>query len=420
MLDKTIKIVVDTVFGNEGCGLITDYFCQQFPKNEVVVNVRHNGGAQSNHAVFRKLENNDNIDDKITEQIIFHNFKHFGSGSFNSNIVTYLSKYFILNPTQFVLEYEQLKEIIQPKVYVNINALVTFYSDEIVCNLYEKKNNLNTNDLGVYETINRNEHNEYHIRIGDLLHKSDDEIKEIILKINQYNSERINDLGLSDGNTKEKINDTNTLNNYINSLHIMCNLCTFVDDDYMFDKYNNFVFESAQGLLLSVDNYLYYPHLSSTHTGIKNAINMIERCKNNCNSEGIYMSIDIEVCYVTKPYFIRKNIGRFDSECSIDDLLPYTSEDFTYIDGYRYGYFDFNTFYNEVEYDLNFIKMTGMPYNVSFALTDLNETNDKIIHTTEKNKIYHKCVDCVYESRNHFSDSVVCTTHKNLKSYLME
>ena len=36
---KDIRVVIGANFGDEGKGLMTDYFCSHFPKNEKVLNV---------------------------------------------------------------------------------------------------------------------------------------------------------------------------------------------------------------------------------------------------------------------------------------------------------------------------------------------------------------------------------------------
>ena len=77
---KDIKIVIGANFGDEGKGLMTDYFSQK-PNSIVVCS---NGGAQRGHTV-------------TTSDGIRHVFHHFGSGTFN-HASTYLSEDFIVNP----------------------------------------------------------------------------------------------------------------------------------------------------------------------------------------------------------------------------------------------------------------------------------------------------------------------------------
>ena len=87
---KDIKIVCGSNWGDEGKGLMTDYFSQK-PNSIVVCS---NGGAQRGHTV-------------TTPDGIRHVFHHFGSGTFN-NASTYLSEDFIVNPIIFKQEYDEL------------------------------------------------------------------------------------------------------------------------------------------------------------------------------------------------------------------------------------------------------------------------------------------------------------------------
>ena len=71
---RNIKIVIGANFGDEGKGLMTDYFCHQAEqRNENCIVVLHNGGAQRGHTV-------------TTPTGIKHIFHHFGSGTFCGQI----------------------------------------------------------------------------------------------------------------------------------------------------------------------------------------------------------------------------------------------------------------------------------------------------------------------------------------------
>ena len=50
-MEKQIKVVIGANFGDEGKGLMTDYFCNELSANGSVLNIRHNGGAQAGHTV---------------------------------------------------------------------------------------------------------------------------------------------------------------------------------------------------------------------------------------------------------------------------------------------------------------------------------------------------------------------------------
>ena len=112
---KNIKVVIGANFGDEGKGLMTDYFCSYFPKNEKVLNVRFNGTCQAGHTVVKGEKR--------------HIFSHFGAGSLNGNVVTFLTSDFYVNPILFNSEYEKLVKLgVKPIVIVDSNApVITFY-----------------------------------------------------------------------------------------------------------------------------------------------------------------------------------------------------------------------------------------------------------------------------------------------------
>lgn len=75
---KTAKIVIGANFGDEGKGLMTDYFANEAKKQgKSCLVVCHNGGSQRGHTV-------------VSPSGIRHVFHHFGSGSFEG-ADTYLS-----------------------------------------------------------------------------------------------------------------------------------------------------------------------------------------------------------------------------------------------------------------------------------------------------------------------------------------
>ena len=87
-----IKIVVGANFGDEGKGLMTDYFCRQSAlRGEKCLVVLHNGGAQRGHTV-------------VTPEEHRHVFHHFGSGTF-AGADTYLSGDFIVSSSQLQVIY---------------------------------------------------------------------------------------------------------------------------------------------------------------------------------------------------------------------------------------------------------------------------------------------------------------------------
>lgn len=164
---KDIKIVCGSNWGDEGKGLMTDYFSQK-PNSIVVCS---NGGAQRGHTV-------------TTPDGIRHVFHHFGSGTFN-HASTYLSEDFIVNPIIFKQEYDELMKLgYIPNVYINQNCMLTTPFDMMANQIIEEnrgKNKHGSCGLGIFETIKR-----YKAGITDV----DNHIREYYLE--QFKRENIN------------------------------------------------------------------------------------------------------------------------------------------------------------------------------------------------------------------------------------
>ena len=140
---KKVKVVIGANFGDEGKGLMTDYFAS---KEDNAIVVLHNGGAQRGHTV-------------VTPEGYRHVFRHFGSGTY-IGAATYIAKEFIVNPILFRQEYEKLaKHGCVPKVYINKKCKLTTIYDMLINQVLEADRGINKHGscgVGVFETIYRN------------------------------------------------------------------------------------------------------------------------------------------------------------------------------------------------------------------------------------------------------------------------
>ncbi len=354
---KQVKIVIGSAFGDEGKGLMTDYFCSRFSINEDVLNVRFNGGSQAGHTV-------------VTPDGTRHVFHHFGSGSFNKNTATYLSEKFIVNPMIFNKEYDELaSKGINTKVYIHKDCIITYPSDMLVNQFVEEHRDNNRHGscgLGIYETIMRNK-SFFNMTIGDLKDNID-KVSEILKEtVDKYVPKRLEELGVEITQDEwDLIKNTNVINNYMYDLMFMLEHIEIVDDNII-NKYTNIVFEGAQGLLLDCANKEYYPHLTPSSTGLENVINILNRFS-NCN---------IEVCYVTRSYSTRHGAGLFKTECDNTEINKEGLKDITnhtnpYQGKFRYGYFDMDTITGAIKEDLKFLNREA---DIKVAVTHLNLTD---------------------------------------------
>ena len=359
----TAKIVIGANFGDEGKGYMTDYFANEAKKqNKSCLVVCHNGGSQKGHTV-------------VSPSGLRHVFHHFGSGNM-TGADTYLSKDYIVNPITFNKEYEELKRKgIVTKTFVHKDCLVTTPFDMLVnqiCEQYRDGNRHGSCGLGINETIVRNNKLDK-MTISDALgilqlHLVDHVYSNLNYIASYYLPDRLKELGVESIPTKwiEILSKKeNITKNYISDLYMMQSRIELVDDSIL-DKYEYVIFEGAQGLLLDQNNMEYFPHLTPSNTGLTNPVNMIKD-KN---------VTDIEVCYVTRTYMTRHGAGRFDSECSKNEINP-NIVDLTNVPNefqgtLRYGKLDLNDLKNRIEkhFDSNSKRLN---IKKSLAITHTNE-----------------------------------------------
>lgn len=272
------RAVIGANFGDCGKGLVTDHLCS---KGAGMV-VRFNGGSQAGHTV-------------ITPDNERHVFHHFGSGTF-LDVPTFLSQFFICNPLIFAAELEELRELgFHPKVYAHPDCLVTTYMDMIINRIKEDRRGKDRHGscgVGIHETIQRSKVPELKITMSDLWNGGsglDSRLEEICDKYARFR------IGMSMESTEavqEFIKACNYFANYVEPLGIA--------------QCKDPVFEGAQGLLLDQDNKQFWPHVTHSHTGMKN-VHIL------CEQAGIK---DVEIYYVSRTYLTRHGAGELPGEDS--------------------------------------------------------------------------------------------------------
>lgn len=355
MVKKNIKVVIGANFGDEGKGLMTDYFCHQAAlRGENCIVVCHNGGAQRGHTID-------------TPEGLHYVFHHFGSGTF-VGADTYLSKEFIINPILFRQEWEILGKIgYSPKIYLNPLCRVTTPFDMIVNQVLEEARSDNRHGscgLGIYETIER--HKTGNISYAHLFLNDFCGLNRNVLELmkNKYFTKRLIELGLSLNEEWEEIfHNHGIIEHYLSDLDFM-KRHVLITDDSVLSQYQNIVFEGGQGLLLDQNNSEYFPHLTPSNTGLKNPAEMILR---------LFPDSDVEVCYVTRPYLTRHGAGRIDNECGKEEINP-DMEDLTNVPNQhqgtmRYGKMNVSELLNRIQKDFS----NGKGWKISLSITHSNE-----------------------------------------------
>lgn len=366
---KIIKVVIGANFGDEGKGLMTDYFCHDLvKKGKSVLNIRHNGGANAAHNV-------------VTPDGKHHTFSHFGAGSFNEGVTTYLAEDFILNPILFCRELEELEKLgVRPKVYIHPWCRITTPYDMILNQMIEKRRGENRHGscgVGIDETIRRYKKPEWNIYFQNIKYFDKICLKEIRRK---YTMPRIHSLNLFNITEEEKdqLNNSQIIDNYLTQLDKMADYCQ-VEDSTVLNDYGFLVFEGAQGLLLDQDYLPFAPHLTSSRTGSYNPKKML--LEHGLQNE------DIEFCYVTRSYFTRHGAGPFPTECSSEELfdeerIEKHNPENEFQGKFRYGYFDQTLFYTMLNCDCNNMICAFPNAKPTVAITHLDDTGNEIICTS--------------------------------------
>lgn len=270
------RVVIGSNFGDEGKGLVTDYLCSQ----GAGMVVRFNGGAQAGHTV-------------VTPEGKRHVFGHFGSGTF-CGVPTFLSQFFTINPILFFKELDTLRALgYEPEIYAHPNCLVTTFADMIINQKLEDargKNRHGSVGVGFRETYERSQIPGLNIMMADIWNgiSLTGKLEEICNKYAQY---RIGSVIADSGKMIEAFeNGCKMIADLINPLGIA--------------QCKEPIFEGAQGLLLSQDNKEFFPHLTSSYTGMHNVRIL-------CQQAGID---EIEPYYVSRTYATRHGAGHLPGE----------------------------------------------------------------------------------------------------------
>lgn len=351
---KKIKMVIGANFGDEGKGKMVSYFCSQ-SKNPIVV--RPNGGAQAGHTVCYGNKR--------------HVFHHFGSGTLQG-VPTYCDKEFIVNPIIFRKEYEELSAIgVEPKIYVHFACKVTLPAD-MMKNQFDEtsrgKNRHGSCGLGIFATINRKkpitiDFIDSHIDTQDFL--------EMIMDADEeFNPSDYMDLSVSYKDIILK---------YIEDLYFMMDHITICSGDDIWNAFDDIIFECSQGLLLSCDNIIYFPHLTPSCTGSRNLY--LSSLIGNLYS--MISGNELEICYVSRAYNTRHGAGPLPYECDKRDIRLDLPSDKTNVYNefqgkFRYAGIDTENLCCRIKHDIYTPGLMNK-ISVSICITHLDETSNMFI-----------------------------------------
>lgn len=366
---KIVKCVIGASFGDEGKGLMTDYFCSSLLESgyKNVLNIRYNGGHQASHTV-------------VTPEKKRHIFNGIGAGSFNHGVDTYFGPEFLFNPISVETELKELNDSSGRSVYVDRMCRVVLPYDIYLNFVREKKRGMNRHGScmnGIFECIKRNKAG-FGLLVADLyngkesLEKQIDNIVELYFKPQLIEmGESVEDIdslecfkeGWKDGLVQKLLNSKQ----YITKIE---------DRKGLFESFDAIVFEGAQGLMLDKDNTEYMPHLTPSCTGlpyIKDLLSVLEEQN---------MKFDLEVCYVTRSYNTRHGAGRLNEETEKENLgnnvAEYTNYNNLGQGNFRFGYLQLEDLGKHIAKDVDRLEELE-EYQISVCVTHLDQTEGKLV-----------------------------------------
>jgi adenylosuccinate synthase len=269
--------VIGLGFGDEGKGLTVNSLCRQLVKKTLVI--RFSGGQQAGHTVT--------LPDGRS-----HVFSNFGSGTFQGSH-TYWSRFCTLDPVGLIKERDILAEKgTFPGLYIDARSPVTTPYDKLYNQTVSSALQHGTCGAGVGATLQREE-KFYSLLAGDLLYPSVVRIKLALIK-SYYGTEV----------------DTKHFLECCEIVRREFNIVTSVP------RYENYVFEGSQGLLLD-QNIGFFPHVTRSNTGTKNILELV-----NENEDIGYP----EVLLVTRAFQTRHGNGPMTNATIPNNIAENTKE----------------------------------------------------------------------------------------------
>ena len=339
-----VKVVIGANFGDEGKGLMTDYFASRMGGNGVVV--LSNGGPQRGHTVVNNGRR--------------HVFHHFGSGTFNG-YETYCPRQFIVNPIVFCREkYELIYRFgISPDLSMHPDCMITTPWDMManqVCEM-NRTDRHGSCGMGIWETIKRD-------KVIPLRYKHEI-TKSFIRDIRDYYRKKFEEKYHPDYMDLFFEND-DLIYSFVRDCDHMFNNVN-IDTECLLNDFDNIIFENGQGLLLDENNKDYQPHTTPSSTGLRNPSKIMSSSKTKS---------DVEVCYVTRSYLTRHGAGKMPNELDKRQISELIAEDLTNIPNewqgsLRYGQISPSDLQERIRKD--FQKYAPVGAKMSIAVTHMNE-----------------------------------------------
>ena len=343
---KKARIVIGANYGDEGKGTVVAHYTKH--SEGTVLNVLTNGGAQRGHSILTE-------DGNIT-------FHHFGSGTYHG-ADNFYSCFFILNPMQFVKEYDEL--IVKPKkIYRDTRCRWSTPYDSMANMITEAFLGRHAScGMGIWNTIKRFRSSKHlsAIFFDSFIGMNQIEKLNYLSMVKEYYEKQIT---IPD-NFKSIWNSEMLKEHFINDCMFMANHTIPMNLNQL--DYDNLIFENGQGLMLcdtGKDTYDTTP----SNTGILYSLKLMQNMKD----------IDVTAHYVTRPYLTRHGDGHIFSLANREDLSKDVQEDRTnkyneFQGKFRYGSLNISDLKNRIIKDSARAISFDTPINVELDITHCDE-----------------------------------------------
>lgn len=289
------RAVIGALYGDEGKGLMTDYFAHQAMEDHgSCIVVRSNGGAQAAHTVQ-------------TPDGKRHVFHHFGSGTL-AGASTHLSRFMIVNPIMFNREWNDLAALgVEPRITMSPNCQLTMPQDMLMNQMFETMRGdarHGSCGLGIGETIERVEKHRCSCTI-DHWKSMQGDWRSLRAEVEAALNARLMNLNLRiedlPNDFSQYLRDDAIFANFIEECNLMLQRAAVLPDRDVSTR--SIIFEAAQGLALD-EHMGWFPYVTRSKTGM---FNIAALCKDMGISE-------IETVYVMRAYTTRHGAGPLDGD----------------------------------------------------------------------------------------------------------
>ena len=270
--------VIGANFGDEGKGMMTDYFAAT---SEYKTVVRFNGGSQAGHTV-------ETPDGKR------HVFSQIGAGTF-AGLPTHISRFMLVNPIFMMREVAALESVgITPRVSMDPDVCLIIPHDVIGNRSDESgrgKSRHGSVGHGVRKAIERSMHRNRRLTVQDMVDASKSEICKVMMFV------------LGKDEKDMTLEELMAVEAFCAATKDMMDLIHVRRDHFVMK--DPCIFEGAQGLLLD-QNSGFFPHVTPSNTGLTNVMRLLGEAFPAMTDKDSHCLTPV---YVTRSYLTRHGAG---------------------------------------------------------------------------------------------------------------